>query len=50
MIHWGKSGPKIGAPTAIPTISLKQSRDASLTGALRTVFNHKCNDQKDLGY
>lgn len=50
MIHWGKSGPKTGAPTAIPTFSLVQSRDASLTGALRTVFNHNSNDQKGLGY
>lgn len=50
MIHWGKSGPKTGAPTAIQTISLVQSHDASLTGALRTEFNHKCNDQKGLGY
>lgn len=48
MIHWGKSGPKTGAPTAIQTISLVQSHDASLTGALRTEFNHKCNDQLNL--
>lgn len=52
MIHWGKSGPKTSAPTAIQTISLVQSHDVhlSLTGALRTEFNHKCNDLKGLGY
>lgn len=33
MIHWGRSGPKTGAPTAIPTIYLVQSQHASLTRA-----------------